>query len=150
MSEGASDPRYRELVRRVDIFQGLTPDDVQKIFSKGMTLKVQKGDTIFHKGTTGNQMYVVLAGKVGIFDGPKLLNELPVGSTFGEMSLLNNEPRSATAVANELTNLFALDERVFERLLEKRVAVQILMNIARMMSRRLKDANLKLRESEGR
>lgn len=144
------DPRFKMLAEKVDLFQGLAPEDVAKIFSKGMTMKVQKGDAVFHKGTTGNQMFVVLGGKVGVFDGPKCVAELGVGATFGEMSLLTGEPRSATVLAMEMCNLFVLDETVFQKLLTKRVAVQILLNLARMMGQRVRAGNLKLREMEGR
>lgn len=145
-----SDPRFQMLAERVDLFKGLTAPDVQKIFSKGMTIRVDKGETIFHKGTTGNQMYVILGGQVGVFDGPRRLATLGVGDTFGEMSLLNHEPRNASIVALEVGNLFVLSEQVFQKLLTKRVAIQILLNIARTMSARLAASNLKLRETEGR
>ncbi len=144
------DQRYKALVEHVDIFKGLDVEDVEKIFSRGMTMRVQKGDTIFHKDTVGNQMYVILGGQVGIYDGPKLLNTLNVGDTFGEMSLLNNAKRSATAVALEMCNLLSLSEELFQKLLTKKVAVQMLMNLSKMMAKRLADSNLKLRESEGR
>lgn len=147
---GEIDKRFQMLAENVDIFRGLDAHDVQRIFSKGMTVRVQKGETVFHKGTVGNQMYVVLGGKVGVFDGPKMVAELGVGATFGEMSLLNHEPRSATVIALEMSNLFVLSEEVFQRLLTKKAAIQILLNLARTMARRIKDANLKLRETEGR
>lgn len=145
-----TDSRYKMLVDQVDLFAGLDPADVEKIFARGMTIRVQKGETIFFKGTTGNQMYVILGGQVGVFDGPKRVATLDVGGTFGEMSLLNNEPRSATIVALEACNLFVLSENIFKKLLTKRVAVQILLNIGRTMSTRVRDSNLNLRESEGR
>ena len=144
------DPRLRQLVERVDIFRGLTPDDVFKIYTKGATMQVQKGDTIFHQGTTGQKMFVVFGGKVGVFDGQKLLSELNVGDTFGEISLLTDEPRSATVVALEMSRLFVLDEDVFQKLLTKRVAVQMLLNLGRMLGKRLVAANKKLRDYEGR
>lgn len=144
------DPRFKMLAERVELFHGLNPSDVQKIFSRGMTLKVPQGETVFFKDTTGNQMYVVLGGEVGVFDGPKRVAELGVGQTFGEMSLLNEEPRSATIVALTDCNLFVLTEEIFHKLLTKRVAVQILMNIARSMSKRIVAANMRMREMEGR
>lgn len=144
------DPKYKMLAERVDLFQGLAPSDVAKIFARGMTLRAGKGDTIFYKGTTGSSMFVVLGGKVGIFDGSKCVAELGVGSMFGEMSLLLDEPRSATVMAIEDSLLFQLSEDIFHKLLTKRVAVQILLNISKTMGRRVKEANLKLRESEGR
>jgi len=147
---GMDDPKYQKLVDKVQLFSGLAPQDVGRIFAKGMTIRVPKGETVFFKGTTGDQMYVILGGKVGVFDGPKMVATLGVGETFGEMSLLNDEPRSATIVALEACHLFVLSENVFKKLLTKKVAVQILLNIGRTMSGRVRDANLNLRESEGR
>ncbi len=146
----AKEAKYQKLVDHVDMFRGLNPHDVQKIFSKGMTVRVQKGETIFYKGTEGNKMYVVLGGKVGVFDGEKLLSSLGVGATFGEMSLLMNAPRNATVVALELSNLFTLSEDVFQRLLTNRVAVQMLLNLSRTLGVRLNEANTRTRELEGR
>lgn len=148
--EGQVDPKYARLAEQVDMFEGLSPQDVRKIFHKGMTLRVAKGETIFYKGTVGNQMYVVLGGQVGVFDGPKCIAKLSTGDMFGEMSLLNGDPRSATVVALEHSNVFVLSEEVFQKLLTKRVAVQILLNIGKTMGERVRAANLKLREVEGR
>ena len=88
-------------------------------------------------------MYVVLGGKVGIFDGEKRLAELLTGDMFGEMALVNKEPRIATAKALEDSNLFVLTQSTFEYLLTKRVAVHILLNIIATLSRRLKVSNVK-------
>jgi len=132
---------YAALARQVELFRGLTIEDIAKIFAHGMTIRVQKGETIFYKGTVGSQMYVVLGGKVAVVDGEKLLAELRTGDTFGEMALINSEPRSASVVAAEDAHLFVLSETTFQRLLTKRVAIQILLNIVRTLSHRLREAN---------
>ena len=132
---------YAALARQVELFQGLTIEDISKIFARGMTIRVQKDETIFYKGTVGSQMYVVLGGKVAVVDGDKLLAELRTGDTFGEMALINSEPRSASVVAAEESHLFVLSETTFQRLLTKRVAIQILLNIVRTLSHRLREAN---------
>ena len=147
---GAVNPRFQALAGNVDIFHGLRPGDVQKIFARGMTMHIEKGDTVFHKNTEGNKMYVVLGGSIGIFDGPVQMATLRTGDTFGEMSLLTGMPRSASAVALERCNIFVLDEAVFQKLLTKRVAVQMLLNLGRMLGRRLKEANHTIRELEDR
>lgn len=133
-----------ELIKRIDLFRGLTREEVAKIFSKGMTMRANKGEVIFHKGTVGSQMYVVLGGKLGVMDGQKLFAELRTGDMFGEMALVNNEPRSATVTALEDSRMFVLSESTFQRLLSKRVAIQILLNIVRTLSTRLKDSNARL------
>ena len=109
-------------------------------------MTMEKGNTIFYKGTTGNQMFVILAGKVSLFDGPKHLADLRTGDMFGEMALINNEPRSATAVAAESTQLFILSETFFQKLMTKRVAITMLLNIIGTMSTRLQSMNRRLLE----
>ena len=146
----AEDPRLKTLVDTVDLFHGLATTDVQKIFAAGLTMRAEPKDTIFFKDTVGNQMYVVLGGKVGIFDGPRLLAELSTGDTFGEMSLLLGRKRNATAVAIEQSLLFVLDEEIFQKLLTKKAAIQILLNLARTLGERLSDANTEIRRIEGK
>ncbi len=131
------------LAQRVDLFRGLTKEDVAKIFAKGMTIRVLKGETVFYKGTIGSQMYIVLGGTVAVRDGEKTLAELKTGDMFGEMALINSEPRSATVVAMEDSHLFVLSETTFQTLLTKRVAIQILLNIVRTLSHRLRDSNVR-------
>ena len=137
----------RELIKRCELFHGLVPEDVMKIFAKGMTMRVAKGEAIFYKGTIGNQMYVVLAGKVGVHDQGKLLASLTLGDMFGEMALVNKEPRSADVLALEDTRLFVLNQETFEKLMTKRVSIQMLFNIIRTLSHRLKESNLRLKQS---
>jgi CRP-like cAMP-binding protein len=132
------------LARRVALFHGLSADDIAKIFARGMTVRFQKGEVIFYKGTSGDQMYVVLGGKVGVYDDKQLIAHLTVGDMFGEMALIDSSPRSATVTAVEESLIFVLSETTFQRLLTKRVAIQILLNILRTLSHRLRDANTRL------
>jgi CRP-like cAMP-binding protein len=136
--------RIDQYIKHIALFEGLTREEVTKIFAKGMTMHVTSGEDIFIKGTIGNQMYVVLGGKLGVFDGKKCIAELRTGDMFGEMALVNKEPRSATVTAVNDSRLFVLSESTFERLLTKRAAIKILLNIVRTLSHRLKDANTRL------
>lgn len=133
------------LIRRVDLFHGLTPGEVEKIFSHGMTMNFKRGDVIFYKGTVGNQMYVVLGGKVGVYtDQNKCIAELHTGDMFGEMALVTHDPRSATVTGIEDGYLFMLTETTFHRLLTKKVAIQILLNMVRTLSKRLKETSARV------
>ena len=136
--------RMQQIASKMALFRGLAPEDVAKIFARGMTMQVSKGEVIFKKGTTGSQMYVVLGGKVAIFDGQKQIASLSVGDMFGEMALISSEPRSATAVAEEASHLYVLNETTFQRLMTKRVAIRILLNVIGTLSQRLREVNKRL------
>jgi len=131
-------------IERVSLFHGLSREEVAKIFAKGMTMHVNADQDIFVQGTVGNQMYVVLGGKLGVYNGKKCIAELRTGDMFGEMALVNKEPRSATVTAINDSRLFVLSETTFERLMSKRVAIRVLFNIIKTLSHRLSDANKRI------
>ena len=136
--------KYQKIVDRVELFNGLNAHDVEKIFHKGLTIRVAKGETVFFKDTVGNQMYIILGGKIGVFDGSKRLATLSTGDMFGEMALVNEEPRSASALAMEDSHMFVLNESTFQKLMTKRVSVHMLLNIIKTLSHRLQKSNKKL------
>jgi len=63
------------------------------------------------------------------------------------MAVIVNEPRSASAVAGETSRVFVLSETVFEKLMTKRAAIRILLNIIGVMARRIREMNTKLAEA---
>ncbi|MBP8128445.1 MAG: cyclic nucleotide-binding domain-containing protein [Candidatus Hydrogenedentes bacterium] len=139
--------QLESLIQRVSLFQGLIPEEVEKIFAHGLTMAFKKGDVLFYRDTVGNQMYVVLGGRVGVFgDGDTCLATLTTGDMFGEMALVTHERRSATVKGLEDGYVFVLNEITFYRLLTKKVAIQILLNMVRTLSHRLKEANARLRQ----
>lgn len=101
------------------------------------------GEVIFDEGEEGQALYVVASGKVAIclpgrFETP--LAELPPGSFFGELGLLDDSPRSAQARALEPVTLIVLSRSDFERLMEShaRIASRIALQLARHIGRRLR------------
>lgn len=133
--------KYVQLARTIDLFVGLSPDQLVKIMSFGVTEAAMKGTVIFKKGLTSRKMYVILEGAVDIMDGDKLIATLGKGEMFGEMGLLSGEPRNATAIARESSSFFILTEQSLHRLFTKRVAIVLLMNIIRKLSDRLREAD---------
>lgn len=133
--------KYRKYAEKVTIFNGLEPSDVEFILRSGKVLHFREGQTIFHEGMMGSNLFVVLHGEIGILSKNELIAKCRVGDAFGEMAVLNHKPRSATAAALSEAKLFTLDEKQINTILEKHVAVRLLLNIIHVLSERLESAN---------
>jgi CRP-like cAMP-binding protein len=128
-------------LKKFFLFSGL-PDDMLD----ALTQKVQKrnfasGEVIFVKGDEGDSMYVIETGWVKIVakdsQGEELvLNQVGPGEAIGEMSLFDNEPRSAGVIALVDTSVLELKREDFENLLQKRPDIAI--SFIRSMSSRLR------------
>jgi CRP/FNR family transcriptional regulator/CRP/FNR family cyclic AMP-dependent transcriptional regulator len=102
------------------------------------------GTVIFKEGDPGNEMYVIVDGEVEIrkataSDTAKTLIELKKGDIFGEMSLIEGKPRSATAVTTRATQLLCITEDRFDSVLQKNPDFS--RKIIRMLSERLRRAD---------
>ncbi len=71
------------------------------------------GEVVFQEGNKGDFMYVVLEGEVSIIAGNQVINELSKGDLFGEMALIDNSPRSATATVKSEATLAQVDQADF-------------------------------------
>jgi CRP-like cAMP-binding protein len=141
--------KYRKYAERVEIFHGLTPEEVEYILKEGRQLEFHQGKTVFHEGMLGSNLFVVLKGEVGIYLHNKLIATCKVGDAFGEMAVLNKKPRNATAAALTDAKLFTLDEKQINSILDKRVAVRLLLNIIHVLSERLEAANAHITDLKG-
>lgn len=104
------------LLKRSEIFCQVDTDDLRLVADKLEADRYQAGERVFEKNDYGEEMYIILEGRVGIavedvaVDG-KFLAELGQGECFGEMNLLDDLPRSATAVVIEDTELLKLGKQ---------------------------------------
>jgi len=133
--------KYIRLTQTMELFKGLTPEELEKVMTRGLTEAVPKGTVIFKKGAVGTKMYVILNGKIDIIDDGKVFATLGTGETFGEMALVSRRQRSADAVAAESSSLFALTASAFDELLSKRISIRLLLNISRTLCERLRAAD---------
>ena len=97
----------------------------------------KQGETIFNEGASGNCMFAVLEGTVAIELGGAVVEHVAQGGVFGEMALIDGQPRSATAVAAADCKLAAIDEKRFLRLVEQtpRFALQMMQLITERLRR---------------
>ncbi|RTQ52084.1 cyclic nucleotide-binding domain-containing protein [Hymenobacter gummosus] len=99
------------------------------------------GEQIFAKGDLGTSLFIVQTGEVGIFSGPQQLATFGPGDFFGELALLDAEPRSASAVTQAPVLAFRLDQDDFYDVMEERP--EVLRNILRVLCQRLRRQNEK-------
>ena len=105
--------------------------------------EVAAGATIFAEGDLGTSMYIIVDGEVRVHSGAHTLNHLKEREVFGEMALLDPEPRLASVTAMVDTRLLRLDQAPFYELLEDRIEVArgIIQMLARRLRARVADLN---------
>lgn len=136
-----NEAKYLHYAKKIKIFNGLSPKEVSDILHEGHTLEFFAGQSVFHKGQLGGNLFVVLNGTVDIENEGMIIAKCRPGDAFGEMSVLNHRPHCASANAYTDVKLFTLDEDQINRLLEKKGAVRLLLNVIHMMSSHLEKAN---------
>ncbi|MCF0062994.1 cyclic nucleotide-binding domain-containing protein [Dyadobacter chenwenxiniae] len=121
-----------------------TPENVLSSIAPIMKeITYSDGQEIFAKGDPGDSMYIIYTGQIGIYDGKKQLALFDKGEIFGELALLDTEPRSATTVAETDTLVFRIDQEDFFELMEERD--EILKNVLRILCQRIRAQNEKMR-----
>ena len=97
------------------------PMNLAKIFENSKDAKDYKaGTTIFAQGDPRDLMYIVLAGEIELQRGGRIVETASAGAIVGEMAMIDNAPRSATAIAKTDCRLVSIDEKRFEFMIEER------------------------------
>lgn len=140
----------RAFLKEIDIFSGLGDSELEKLAAIASEESFAKGDTIFREHEPGTKLYLVQAGTVDIGkegEGGKFtrLARLERGEVFGELAMLDERPRSATAVASisaEL-KLLSYERKSFENLLNEDplLAAKIYRGMLRKVAARLRLAD---------
>ena len=106
------------------LFNGLPDDALQILAKKVSSQTLKKGNPLFHKGDLGDTLYMIDEGFLDIVTedtqgGALILNQCGPGETIGEMSLFDEEPRSAGVVAQTDAHILSLKQDAFFDLLEE-------------------------------
>ena len=90
------------------------------------------GDVLFTEGDSGTEMFGVISGLIELRHGDRVVATVGPDATFGEMSLIDQSPRSLTAVAAEASEIAVIDERVFLFLVHETptFALQVMRTLA--------------------
>jgi len=131
-------------LKKVDIFAGLKDKDLKKINQLAIEKSVRRGEYVFLRGTFGKVLYVLISGLIKIEQPTergkvKTLALLGPGECFGEMAIITNLPRSASAIALEDSQLLMLKREAFVTHLQNHP--EISLRIIEVLCQRLTEAN---------
>jgi CRP-like cAMP-binding protein len=105
----------------------------------GETKQVSAGEVVFEKGTRGDSMFILASGVVGLSDGDRVLDTVSAPGLFGELALIESQPRALTATVQEDAALVEIPARMFWVLVhETPYFAQLVM---RVMAERLRRAS---------
>jgi CRP-like cAMP-binding protein len=129
-------------IRRVPIFKELRDDFIVRLASVMDELSFPTNYTIFRQGEEGRSLYIVVSGQVKVHIGNKILAEFPKGESFGEMSVFDAQPRSASATTLEPCQCLELTQEQLYDAIEE--TPEIAVNIIGVLSRRIRELNDKI------
>jgi CRP/FNR family cyclic AMP-dependent transcriptional regulator len=139
----AEDPeqaRRAPFLARAPLFAGLPRRLLGRLAPRFFEKTYHAGEIVFHEGDPGRALFVVLEGAVEIIQisaqGEYLLRTLGPGDAFGELALVDDFPRSATARVGTSGRLLILYKSDFDALMEgnARIAVLVMRNLSRMLA----------------
>lgn len=135
-------------IRAVPIFQELRDDFLVRLASVMDELSFTRDQTIFTQGQEGRSLYIVVSGLVRVHIGDRDLAQLRQGTCFGEMSLFDSEPRSASVTALEECECLVLTQLQLYDAIDETPGIAV--NIIRLLSRRIRELNSKVNVYEAR
>jgi len=124
------------LLKSVPMFAEASEETLADVAGILEDVEVPAGQVVFEKGTAGDSMYVVASGRVGVYDGDRTITELGDREIFGELALLDPEPRFASVRAVEDTMLLRLDREAFAELMAGNI--EIVRGVLHVLCERLR------------
>ena len=134
------------MLKQSPVFSLVPTDDLRQVAQALEEQKFFSGDRIFEINAQGDNLYILVSGQVGISIDPdpacrNFIATLLSGDCFGEMNLLDDKPRSATAHAIEDAVVLSLDKSRLRGLILSYPEISI--GMLRSLSLRLREANLR-------
>ena len=128
-------------VRRIEFFADFSDMELVRLLKICHTRKYQDGETIFNQGEKGDRLYVLIMGQVEIIKhrdaGAEVLATMSAGDCFGEMALVDQEPRSADARAKGDTMIIEVNDQIINDINDI-LALKLFRKIAILVTKKLR------------
>jgi CRP/FNR family cyclic AMP-dependent transcriptional regulator len=134
-AEPSSDVQLRHL-QRVPLFSGFNGDELRRVAELSRIIEAPAGTVITQIGDAGDTFFIIIDGMAAVRMPVGSGSQLQPGDCFGEMSLVDGEPRSATVVATTDLRTLVVDRSHFWRLLDE--TPELMRRILTILSRRVR------------
>ena len=111
------------VLKTVDLFAHAPEETLVELAGLLKEVEINAGDTIFAQGDRGDSMYIIVEGEVEALDGARAFTRMGERQVFGEMALLDGEPRTATIRTIKNSRLLRLDQEPFYELMDDRIEI---------------------------
>ena len=128
-------------LKSIDLFRALPSEELAQIAEIAEEVPFGAGDPVFLEGELGDALYLVVEGGVKVHNAEKLLASLGERDVFGEMAVLDSEPRSASVTVTSEAVLLKIGRDDFREILAERP--EIALGVIKVLSRRLRETNRK-------
>jgi len=148
-----TDDRAEELARKVDVlrrmplFRHLVYKEILRLLNVTSVKEFAPGEEIIKEGTTGDEMFVLLRGKIRLHKNDAFITHLEPGAHIGEMALVDRRyPRSASATAEERSRLLSLSRKDFYEIIRKepQLSTKLLWAFTQVLADRLRKTTAEL------
>lgn len=148
----AADDRAEELQRKIDVlkqmpmFRHLTYKEIIRVLNVTEVKEFSPGQPLIKEGTSGEEMFILLKGKVRVHKNEAFITFLMPGSHIGEMALVDRSPRSTSVTAEEKSRLLILRRREFYEIVRKdpSLSVKLLWSFVQVLADRLRKTTAEL------
>jgi serine/threonine protein phosphatase PrpC/CRP-like cAMP-binding protein len=137
----ASDLANRiEVLKRMPLFKHLTYKEVMRLLNVTVVKDYGTGESIIKEASEGEELFIILSGKVRLHKAETFITYLERGSHLGEMALVDRSPRSASATAEEPSRALMLRRRDFYEIIRKEpvLATKLLWSFVQVLTERLR------------
>ncbi|WP_410510508.1 Crp/Fnr family transcriptional regulator [Nodosilinea sp. E11] len=131
-------------VRDVPMFKELRDDFLVRLASVMDEVFYDSSYTIITEGQEGRSMYIVVSGRVSVHIGGQEVAQLKPGECFGEMSVFDAEPRSASVTTLDSCNCLVLTQQQLYDAIDETPGIAV--NVIRLLSRRIRELNQDLNQ----
>src|SRR5581483_4117295 len=142
----APDNRAEELTRKIEVlkqmplFRHLTYKEIIRVLNVTEVREYAPGQEIIKEGTPGEEMFILLRGKIRLHKNGAFITHLGAGAHMGEMALVDRGPRSVSAAADERSRVLTLRRREFYQIIRKDpgLSVKLLWSFVQVLADRLR------------